>query len=249
MTGQTRHDTTSDLWSAYAAHPDSRLREQLIERHRNLAMAVLKGLGRRWDEDLEQVAMLGLVKAVDRFNPATGHSFSSFAVPTILGEVRRYLRDCSRMVRPPRSLIDLNVAARVKELEMIQTNRRVPTLAELATAMGVDLDHTVEAMAMEDTCRPRSLDGLVEAVEREHPTALEERLGEEDRELEKVETQTACRQALAHLDASLQDVIRLRYYDNLTQAETARSLGVSQMQISRLERRALAQMRGELLAA
>src|SRR4051794_34371108 len=87
--------------------PGQRLRDQLIQECRPLALAILRHLGYGGDEDLLQVAMLGLIKAVDRYDPQSGYRFSSFAVPTIAGEVRRYLRDLSRLVRPPRSLYDL----------------------------------------------------------------------------------------------------------------------------------------------
>src|SRR5689334_15364647 len=125
MTAQgTRLRSREALWSEYRAHPDSGLRDELIEQHRPLAMAVMRRLMRHGDEDLEQVALLGLVKAVDRFDPGLGYSFASFAVPTIAGEIKRYLRDQSRPVRCPRSLLELHAKVVAKQAELRAHSRR-----------------------------------------------------------------------------------------------------------------------------
>jgi RNA polymerase sigma-B factor len=126
---------------------------------------------------------------------------------------------------------------------------RSPTAAEISEALALDVDQVVEAMALEDTCHPRSLDGILESVERERSPAMEECLGEEDPELARVEDRIALSQALEELDPQLRRILRLRYNGNLTQQEAAQQLGISQMQVSRLERRALAQMRTQMAAA
>jgi RNA polymerase sigma-B factor len=246
-TQQSREERRKHLWSDYRSRGESALREQLIEEYRDLAFSILHRMGRRWDEDLEQVALLGLMKAVDRFDPASGNAFSSFAVPTIVGEVRRYLRDQSRLVRPTRSLLDLRVRVRDKEAELTAATGRCPTFAALAEALGIGLERITDAMAMEETCHPCSLDMLVQRPESDAPTMLEQCFGEEDPALARVETSVACRQALALLDPRLRAVIRLRYYQNLTQAQAAKRLGVSQVQVSRLERRALHQLHDEFV--
>jgi RNA polymerase sigma-B factor len=246
-TQQARAATRERLWSAYRSCHERRVREQLIDEYRDLVYGLLSRMGRRWDEDLEQVALIGLMKAVDRFDPGSGNAFSSYAVPTIVGEIKRYLRDQSRLVRPTRSLLDLRVRARAREAELTAVTGRSPTVAELAEALGLDLERVVEAMAMEETCHPRSLDALLRSSDSEHTGVLEQCLGQEDPELERVETCVACRQALALLEPRLRTVIQLRYYQNLTQKQAARRLGVSQMQVSRLERRALHQLEDKLV--
>src|SRR5437016_717941 len=146
------------LWSAYARCRDARRREQLVERYRRLAYAALKRLHCMGNEDLEQVALLGLIEAIDRFDPAGGPHFASFALPTILGELRHYLRDQSRLIRCPRPLFDLRAAVIARQRDLRQRIGRDPSLAEIARDLGVDLEHVVEAMAMEDTCHPSSFD-------------------------------------------------------------------------------------------
>jgi RNA polymerase sigma-B factor len=248
-TAEARRESGDHLWAAYASHPDHQLRDQLIEHFRPLAISVLRHMPGRWDEDLEQVAVLGLIKAVDRFNPSSGNHFGSFAVPTIQGEVKRYLRDYSRPVRCPRPLLDLRAALAAKERELSLKSGQSPTLAELADAVGVDMEQVVEAMAIEETCHPHSLDRLLPVGEQAEPVPLEECLGEDDPELEKAEERILCTQVLEKLEPLLQQVVRLRYYQSLTQQETAHRLGVSQMQVSRLERRALERLRAQMAVA
>jgi RNA polymerase sigma-B factor len=222
------------------------LRERLIEGHRQLALAIARRLGHNGDEDIEQVALMGLVKAADRFDPDRGTRFSTFAVPTIEGEVKRYLRDYSRLVRPPRSLLELHDAVVAAEAELTARSGRSPTVTAIAAALGVEIDRVLDAMAMEDTCHPSSLDGLQETTEREASAALHRCLGRDDPELARVEERLAWTGALDTLPPPLRSVIELRYYEDLTQSEIARRLGISQMQVSRLERRALEKLRYRL---
>jgi RNA polymerase sigma-B factor len=226
--------------------PCPELREQLIEQYRPLAMALLQRFRRHPDEDMEQVALLALIKAIDRFDPARGHCFPTFAVPTIQGELKRYLRDQSRLVRCPRSLLDLRDAVFARKRALTQTTGSSPTLAEIAADLEVELDQVVEAMAVDETCHPCSLDGLVPSRTQNQLVALEEFLGTEDAELQKTEERIAWTQALAELTPRLEQVMKLRYYENLSQQEAARRLGVSQMQVSRLERRALEYLRSQV---
>jgi RNA polymerase sigma-B factor len=234
------------LWSEYGSDPSRGLREQLIEHYRPLAMAILRRILRRSDEDMEQVAMLALVKAVDRFDPGRGYSFPSFAVPTIQGEIKRYLRDHTRLIRCPRSLQRVRDAVIARSRDLTRTAGCPPSLAEVAAALNIDLDTVVEAMAVDDTCRPCSLNRLMLHSEQDQAATLEECVGAPDPELERVEERVSCSQMLRVLAPKLEEVLRLRYQDNLSQKEVAHRLGVSQMQISRLERRALDCLRGEV---
>jgi RNA polymerase sigma-B factor len=207
---------------------------------------VLLRIRRHPDEDLEQVALLALIKAIDRFDPARGLCFPTFAVPTIQGELKRCLRDQSRLLRCPRSLLNLRDAIFARKRTLTQTTGLDPTLAEIAADLGVELDQVVEAMAVDEACHPCSLDGLVPSSKRNQLVALEEFLGTEDPELQQVEERVAWTQALAELTPRLEQVMKLRYYENLSQQEAARRLGVSQMQVSRLERRALDYLRSQV---
>jgi RNA polymerase sigma-B factor len=245
-TQDERAQSADRLWSAFISDPTPQRREQLIDFYTPLALGVLHRLVSRWDEDLQQVALLGLVNAVDRFDPNRGYQFTSFAVPTITGEIKRCLRDHSRLVRCPRSILDLRAAVSAKERDLTMQSGQVPGLAEVAAALGLELDDVVDAMATEDMFYPRSLDGIMESIEHGQSPALEEHLGVEDPALVRVEDRIAWRQELEGLEPRYKEVIQLRYFGSLSQVEVARRLGVSQMQVSRLERRALAQLRGLL---
>jgi RNA polymerase sigma-B factor len=236
------------LWSAYARRRDARLRERLVERYRRLAYTALKQLHCTGNEDLEQVALLGLIEAIDRFDPTSGHHFSSFALPTILGELRHYLRDQSRLIRCPRPLFDLRAAVIARRRNLRQQIGRDPSLAEIARDLGTDLEHVVEAMATEDICHPASFDQAPSGQEEDRSPLSEECLGAEDPELARVEERIGWRQVLEHLDPRLREVIELRYYQNLSQERAAGRLGVSQMQVSRLERRAIDRLRCQMAA-
>lgn len=248
VTQDTRAACEEQLWSTYGRGRDAQVREQIIERYRGLAYLALKRLRRSGDEDLEQVALLGLIKAIDRFDPSSGPPFSSFAMPTILGELRHNLRDGSRPVRCPRRLQALRAAALDRQRALRQQWGHDPTLAEVAQDLGVELDQVVEAMAVEEVCHPRSLDQPVRGQTEDQSSRGEDLLGAEDPELARVEERVGWRQLLNRLDPRLRQVIELRYYQNLSQQKTAGRLGVSQMQVSRLERRAIERLRCQVAA-
>lgn len=250
MIARNTHELTEDdLWQTYAACRSRRLREELIRRYTPLAMTAPRQILGHRDEDLEQVALLGLIKAVDRYEPARGHRFASFAMPTILGEVKRHLRDQSRLVRCPRFLHDLRHTVKAKVRELTKTSGTAPSLSQVAAALDTGLDQVVEAMAMEEACHPLSLDATVTHHEGDSPTTLEESLGADDPDLERMEDAIAWKQVIERLDPELRKVIEMRYYKHLSQQEAGQQLGVSQMQVSRLERRALDRLRGQLAMA
>jgi RNA polymerase sigma-B factor len=248
VTDERRAQNADRLWSAYLCCPSSDLREQLIDLYRPLAAAIPRRLGLPVDEDVEQAALIGLVKAIDRFDPTRGFRFTSFAVPTIAGEVKRHFRDGCRLVRCPRSLLDLRAALRARHRELTAQRGHPPELSEVADALGVELERAVEALAVEEACTPRPLDGITGSMENGQALALEEHLGAEDPELARVEDRIAWGQLLKELEPRFRELLDLRFYNNLTQKETARRLGVSQMQVSRLERRALNQLREQVKA-
>jgi RNA polymerase sigma-B factor len=245
MTKQFDALPAKEPWPEYIAFQSTCRRDQLIERYRPLVLAVLRRMGCLGDEDLEQAALIGLVGALNRFDPANGCPFEAFALPTIAGEVKRYLRDHSRLLRPPRSLVELGHAVRQEEARLIAMTGQSPTVAAIANALGVDLDRVVEAMTLEDTCHPQSLNSLMDSPHYDYAVTREEFLGEEDPALTSADTRLVVEQALAALEPRLREVIMLCFYEELSQKEAASRLGVSQMQVSRLQRRALDQLRGQ----
>jgi RNA polymerase sigma-B factor len=232
----------------HAAPPDSAeaasLRDALIADHLPLVRAVVHRFADRGEpiDDLVQVGSLGLVKAVDRYDPEFGAAFSSFAVPTILGEVKRHFRDHTWSVRVPRRLQELRLALARTTPELQQQLGRSPTVAELAAAIGTSAEEVLEAMEAADAYQampldvPAAADGL----------SAGDRLGELDLGIQRVEDREALRPLLAELPEREREILRMRFIDNATQSQIADAIGVSQMHVSRLLARTLEQLRESL---
>ena len=204
-------------------------RDALIERHlplaRHLAHRYATGTDR---EDLEQVASLGLMKAVDRFDPSRGFAFTSFAVPTILGEVKRYFRDLGWSVRPPRDLQEL--AARIDVVVEALTAElgRSPTTEEIARRCDVSEERIVEA---------RTIDTAHFAL------SLDEDTSADDPGYERAESSADLDRLLSRLSSRERVVLRLRFEEDMVQRDIGALLGISQMQVSRLIRQATTKLR------
>lgn len=247
MTQQTVDTRTADrLWADYARNKDPRTREALVQQFERLAYSIANRYARHAseDEDLFQVARIGLVKAVDRFDPSTRFRFTTFATPTILGEIKRYFRDHSRPVHVPRGIQELATQVERANRELTQRLGRTPATAELAAELGVTEKRVLEAQSMEEVCRPLSLDADADTDDSgDRAGNLAATLGSEDTRLASAEHRVGLGQALTHLSAQLRAIIQLRYMAELSQREVARRLNLSQMQVSRLERRALNELR------
>ena len=242
------------LFRRYHATRDPRLRELLVERHLGLA-AQVAGRYRRASlsyDDALQLARIGLLKAIDRFDPDHGASFSSFAVPTMVGELKRFLRDHGWAVRPPRPVQER--AAQVEHAAERLGGRlgRAPTARELSAETGLTLEDVLESLAAGDCRRSIPLDTPVSDGAED---TLADRLGCEDPRLSQVEDSVIADQLLGQLTARDEVVLRLRFERDLTQLEIGAVVGCSQMQVSRIIRGALEQLetsaadeRSELLA-
>jgi RNA polymerase sigma-B factor len=217
-------------------------RDALIEEFMPLANRLAWRFLRSTDahEDLAQVAFMGLVKAVDRFDPEHGARFSSFAVPTILGELRRHLRDRTWRVHLPRKLKNLILALGPVTEALSAELQRAPTVAELAMSMRVSAEDILDAKQAADSQFGRSLD---EPAFRESSDPLVESLGGEDRELARAEHGVVMEGWLAELPERQREILRLRFEEDLTQVEIAERSGISQMHVSRLLRRSLDTLR------
>ncbi len=217
-------------------------RDAMVERHLGLA----RHLALRYSDsgepldDLFQVASLGLVNAVDRFDPSRGVSFTTFAVPTILGELKRHFRDRGWAIHVPRDLKD--AAVRVKRAITPHAGPRAPTPAELAQATGLSLEEVIEALDAAGVQRALSLDAPV-GSEEDSGTTLVDVLGDEDDELERADDRTLLASLMRAVTPREREILRLRFAEDLTQSEIGARIGVSQMQVSRLLRGALARMR------
>jgi RNA polymerase sigma-B factor len=212
-------------------------------------MPLARSLARRYErsseslDDLLQVASLGLLKAIDRFDPERGNAFVSFAVPTILGELRRYFRDCCWDVHVPRGTQERTLKLEEAERRLTLDRGRAPTVAELAQYLEIDVEQTLDAMTAAKAYGALSLDAPRSSVTGEPATTYAELLGEEDDRYALVEDRVTIARALEHIPARERTVLQLRFVEDLTQSEIAERIGVSQMQVSRLLRHALEQLR------
>jgi RNA polymerase sigma-B factor len=231
---------------AYADRRDARARERLIRAHLPLANAIARRFdrgGRVPLDDLQQVAAVGLIKALDRFDPDHGFAFSSFAVPTMEGEIRRYFRDFTWSVRPPRGLQERAVRIeRVRE-QLSSELGRSPSARELAARIGCTIEDVIDASEAAQARGSESLDRLV-APDDADGGSLGERLGCEDPGFAAAEATVTVEGLLATLSEREALAVRLRFHEDLTQAEIGARLGCSQMQVSRILRAALAQIAG-----
>jgi RNA polymerase sigma-B factor len=191
-------------------------------------------------EDLEQVGSLGLVKAIDRFDPDRGFAFTSFAVPTILGEIKRSIRDTAWSAHVPRSVQE-RVAEMRKAAEAFSSRHgRAPSVPELAAELGCDEELVLDAMSAAETLSPVSLDASRGRVsEEDEDIALIDRLGARDAGYERVIDRAAIASGLTTLTELQREALRLRFVEDLKQSEIARRLACSQMQVSRLLRSGL----------
>lgn len=230
-----------------AEHPRRAvLREHLVAAHLSLAQNIARRFSHRGEpqDDLEQVATVGLIHAVDRFEPGRGSDFLSFAIPTITGEVRRHFRDHAWAVRVPRRLKDLHVSIGSAISELSQHHGRAPTASELAEHLGLPREQVLEGLEAAAAYRSSSLDSLLDA---EGPGAtLEDIVGEADAELDRVEFRTTLAPLLEKLPERERTILKLRFFAGLTQSQIAQHVGLSQMHVSRLLSRTLARLRNEL---
>ena len=189
-------------------------------------------------DDLLQVAYVGLLKAIDGFDPTRGLRFSTYAMPTIIGELKRHLRDQSWGIRPPRRVHDLYLAVERTVDDLAQELRRRPTVEEVAAALGVDSERVVETMEAATGRKLPSLD-----VPPAEGPSLVDSIARKDPNLEHVERALALATLLSHLPARDEQVLRMRFEGDMTQLEIARTLGRSQMQVSRTLARGLDRLR------
>jgi RNA polymerase sigma-B factor len=236
------------LATRYAVTRDPRLREHLIDGHRHLVEALATRFCRRGAplEDLIQVASIGLIQALDRFDPTRSVKFTTYAVSTIVGEIKHYFRDCTWSVKVPRQLQEIAAnLARIEEL-LFRRLGRSPTIGELAAHFGASEEEVLEAIELDRTYTPYSLDAELATESGEPNERLQDLLGGMDDRLQAIIEHAALRRALESLDQRKQHILQRRYFEEWSQSEVSRELGVSQMHVSRLEREALSELRRKL---
>lgn len=231
---------------AQARAGDERAREELVQRYLPLARRLARRYQRSEEplEDLMQVASLGLLKAVDRYDTSRDTAFSSFAVPTILGELRRHFRDRTWSVRVPRELQELALRVDKTASALSSEHGRAPTVGEIAAALDVSEEQVLEALQAAGAYRAGSLDAPRSGGGEESASeSVGDAIGVEEGGFERAEQRATLGPMFAQITERERLVLTLRFAEDLTQAEIGERIGVSQMQVSRLIRQALARLR------
>ena len=243
---QDRNAHTRDLFLRAAQTPSPEERQQLLETvivlHVDLAHAEASRYRNRGIplDDLRQVAALALTKAAHGYDVSSGHDFLSYAVPTIRGELRKHFRDHGWMIRPPRRIQELQARINVAESELSYRLGRSPQPVEIADHLEECTESVIEALASDGCFVPASLDHTVGT---DGSTTLGDLLPDEDTEHEASEARVILRPVLRRLGERDRQILSMRFYEGLTQREIAERIGVTQMQVSRLLTRILAQLR------
>jgi RNA polymerase sigma-B factor len=245
------HEPTTDreLLRRYHSEGDVSARERLIEQY----LPLVRSLARRYSyrgeqlEDLVQVGCIGLIKAIDRFDIDRGVELTTYATPNIIGEIKRHFRDKGWSVRVPRGLQELNVRLSHLIEELTVQLERSPTIPELAKAAGVEEEEVLEALESGQAYATLSLSAPAAGDDSSDLDPLES-LGEVEHQYEVSEDRAVLAPGLRALDQRERKILHLRFYEGLTQSQIAQQVGISQMHVSRLIRRALEKIREEIAA-
>jgi RNA polymerase sigma-B factor len=251
---RTRSARTRDLFEQRAACDDAEDRKRLLEEIVTLNIPIADSLAQRYSarglaiEDLVQEARLALVRVVESFKPEYGHDFLSYAVPSILGALRKQFRDSGWTVRPPRRIQEAQQAINQSRADLLQRLGREPRVSELAAELDLDEDTVIEALSADGCYSPASLDRRIggESDGEGAGRTLGSVLGGEDVSFASAEARVVLRPLLSRLGDRDQKVLRLRFVDGLTQREVGEEIGVTQMQVSRILSRIFETLRDEV---
>jgi RNA polymerase sigma-B factor len=253
VTQDSGYEHLTPLFKEFASLPEDdprrqELRDKLVTGHLPVAQHIARRFAHRGEpqDDLEQVATVGLINAVDRFEPDRGSDFLSYAVPTITGEVRRHFRDQAWSMRVPRRLKDLHVAIGAAVSELSQRLGRAPRPSELAAHLQCSTEEVLEGLEAASAYRSASLDEVLSADDDSSGHTAADALGAADSELDQVEYREAVRPLLESLPERERTILMLRFFGNLTQTQIAQQVGISQMHVSRLLAQTLATLRDRL---
>lgn len=240
-------ERTHELFRLYKEKGDEEARDQLIVSHLNLVRFLASKFKNRGEplDDLVQVGTIGLIKAIDRFDPERGLEFTTYATPTILGEIKRHFRDKGWSIRVPRRLQELSAKVNQATDELTVELQRSPSVEEVAAKLGVGAEEILEAMESSGAYTSVSLEAGGTSEDDEAP-ALIDRLGSVDEDLDASDDRMVIDDAIRDFSPREQEIVRMRFIDGLTQVEIAKRLGVSQVQVSRLLRRTLRKIQDKI---
>ena len=240
-------DRTRELFYRYKQKGDTDARDQLIVNHLNLVRFLASKFKNRGEslEDLVQVGTIGLIKAIDRFEPDRGLEFTTYATPTIMGEIKRHFRDKGWSVRVPRRLQELSAKVNQVTDELTNQLQRSPSVEEIAEHLGTTVDEVLEAMESSSAYSSVPLEGGGATEDEESPSVIDH-YATEDADLAASDDRIVLEEAIADFAPRERDGIHMRFVDGLTQVEIAERLGVSQVQVSRLLRRTLRRIQDKI---
>lgn len=247
MAPEQRKAKTRQLLLEYAKSHSTATRDQLVELNADLVHFIAQRFANRGEplEDIEQVGFVGLIHAIDRFDPTLDNEFSTFATPTVMGEIRRYFRDKSWALRVPRRLQE-NYGRAMRAREELRLGLgREPTIAEIGEAIGLQPSDVLAALEVSPAQRTLSFSMAIGDADGDDSRSLGSTLGAPDDNLERVEISSVLERVMEHLTPRERQVMALRFVDQLPQTEVAKRMGISQMHVSRLQRAAIERVRGE----
>jgi RNA polymerase sigma-B factor len=240
-------DRTRELFRQYKATGDPEVRDQLIVSHLNLVRFLASKFKNRGEplDDLIQVGTIGLIKAIDRFDPSRGLEFTTYATPTILGEIKRHFRDKGWSVRVPRRLQELSAKVNQANDELTNELSRSPSVEEIAKRVGASVDDVLEAMESSSAYSSVPLEGGGSSDDDDAPSVIDH-YATEDENLAASDDRIVLEDAIRDFSPRENDVIRMRFFEGMTQVEIAERLGISQVQVSRLLRRTLRRVQDKI---
>ena len=240
-------DRTRELFRQYKATGDPEVRDQLIVSHLNLVRFLASKFKNRGEplDDLIQVGTIGLIKAIDRFDPSRCLEFTTYATPTILGEIKRHFRDKGWSVRVPRRLQELSAKVNQANDELTNELSRSPSVEEIAKRVGASVDDVLEAMESSSAYSSVPLEGGGSSDDDDAPSVIDH-YATEDENLAASDDRIVLEDAIRDFSPREKDVIRMRFFEGMTQVEIAERLGISQVQVSRLLRRTLRRVQDKI---
>jgi RNA polymerase sigma-B factor len=245
--GEVRWDRerARQLLHNYAETRDTKVKDELVAQHLNLVRYLAGKFSNRGEnlEDLIQVGCLGLIKAIERFDPERGTEFTTYATPTIVGEIKRHFRDKGWAIKVPRRLQEFNASVAKTTEELISRLGRVPTADEIAKKLNVAPEDVLEAQELGQSYNLLSIDSELDTDDSRKTSSLLDYLGTDDFQLEQVEDRLALHRAFSCLPSRERLLMYLRFFENRSQSEVAKVLNISQMHVSRLQARSLESMR------
>jgi len=233
------------IFREYIATRDVKHRDKRVLMHQNLVRYLAGKFANRGEpvEDLVQVGLIGLINAIDRYDPARGTKFSTYATPTVVGEIRRHFRDRAWSLKVPRRLQELNILTNKSKEELRRKLGRTPTIEEIAEHLGVSEEETLEAMELGNAYDTVSLDARTAGDGDSAQMTLAEFLGGNDIALDSIEDYGDLEQAMGRLDPREWMIIYCRYFEDMSQTDVAKKLNISQMHVSRLQQKALRKLK------